>query len=437
MTEENDALPEPVIIPRGKHSLSRKLIDEDALKVLYRLRRFGFTSYLVGGGVRDILLGKRPKDFDIATNARPSEVRKLFRNSRTIGRRFRLVQVFFRGGKIMEVATFRRQSEFRREEEAAVETDDDPTRAQNTYGTPAEDAFRRDLTINGLFYNVDDFTVVDYVGGLEDLKNGIVRSIGNPRERFHEDPVRMIRVIRHAARTGFNIDPETYEAVVELQQEINSCPQARVRDEFLRDLGSGSAAPAMELMLKTDMIFSLYPEYREVLGDGSCPEAAEYRAYMIRLMEVLDKAMTGPNPPGRATMLATFLLPMFGSLVDSTPMPTGVRLSTFLNRLGMEHLKPLLVRWSFFKRDAELVRQVLSAQPQIRRAVSRGGLPGSLTRKNYFDPALVLYQIEAATRGEPVPPLLRQSRPDLPWPLGGPAKKRRRRPRRRPRPKQD
>ncbi len=437
MTEEQDSLPPPVIIPRAEHSISRKFIDEDALKVLYRLRRFGFTSYLVGGGVRDILLGKRPKDFDIATNARPSEIRKLFRNSRTIGRRFRLVQVFFRGSKIVEVATFRCLSEFDRgreggESEKKEKGDEEPTRSQNSFGTPAEDAFRRDITINGLFYNVDDFTVVDYVGGLEDLRQGIVRSIGNPRERFHEDPVRMIRVVRHAARTGFTIDPETYSAVLDMQQEITSCPQARVRDEFLRDLGSGSAAPAMDLLMKTEIIFTLYPEYRECLGDGSCPEAAEYRAYMLRLLEVLDRTMTGPNPPGRATMLATFLLPMFGALVDRTPHPPGVRLSTFLNRLGMEQIKPLLMRWSFFKRDSEIVRQILSAQPQIRRAVSRGSLPGSLTRKNYFDPALILYQIEAATRGESMPPLLRDARPNLPWPLAAPAPRRRRsKPRRR------
>jgi len=277
-----------------------------------------------------------------------------------------------------------------------------------------------------------------YVGGLEDLSKGIVRSIGAPRERFHEDPVRMIRVLRHAARTGFSIDPETYQAVLELQGEITSCPQARVRDEFLRDLGSGSAAPAMELMMKTGIIYSLYPEYRECLGDGECPEAKEYRSYMLRLLEVLDRAMTGPNPPGRATMLATFLLPMFGLLVDSTPQPPGVRLSTFLNRLGMDRLKPLLMRWSFFKRDAEIVRQILSAQPQLRRAVSRGSLPGTLARKMYFDPALILYQIEAATRGESVPPLLRDARPNLPWALAASRPRRRRsRPRRRPPRKED
>jgi poly(A) polymerase len=435
MTEEQDSLPPPVIIPRAEHSISRKLIDSDALKVLYRLRRFGFTSYLVGGGVRDILLGKKPKDFDIATNARPSEIRKMFRNSRTIGRRFRLVQVFFRGAKIVEVATFRRQSEFDHREKGDDDDGEDATRAQNSFGTPAEDAFRRDITINGLFYNVDDFTVVDYVGGLEDLRQGIVRSIGDPRVRFHEDPVRMIRVIRHAARTGFTIDPETYSAVLDMQGEISSCPQARVRDEFLRDLGSGSSAPAMDLMMQTNIIFTLYPEYRECLGDGSCPEAAEYRAYMLRLLEVLDRAMAGPNPPGRATMLATFLLPMFGSLVDRTPHPPGVRLSTFLNRLGMDRLKPLLLRWSFFKRDSEIVRQILSAQPQLRRAVSRGSLPGSLTRKNYFDPALILYQIETATRGESMPPLLRDARPQLPWPLAASRPRRRQgRPRRRPGP---
>ena len=150
-------------------------IDPDALKILYRLYDHGFTAYLVGGSVRDLWLGKKPKDFDIATDAQPQEIRRLFRNSRIIGRRFRLVQVFFKGGKLVEVSTFRSRSEF--------EGEGDILAPNNTFGTPAEDAQRRDLTINGLFYNIGDFSLLDYVGGLEDLRQGIIRCIGDPEEK--------------------------------------------------------------------------------------------------------------------------------------------------------------------------------------------------------------------------------------------------------------
>lgn len=165
----------PRIIPRPQHTVSRKDIDVEAHKVLYRLLHAGYTVYLVGGGVRDLLLGKRPKDFDVVTNARPGELRKLFRNSRIIGRRFRLVQVFFKGGHIVEVSTFRRRSEFEEEPPQPGA----PFREQ-TFGTPAEDAERRDLTINALFYDISDFSLVDYVGGLTDLENRVIRVIGEP-----------------------------------------------------------------------------------------------------------------------------------------------------------------------------------------------------------------------------------------------------------------
>ncbi len=189
---------EPKIIPRPEHPISRADIDVEVLKVLYRLHHNGYRAYLVGGSVRDLWLGKKPKDFDIATDAHPQEIRRLFRNSRIIGRRFRLVQVFFKGGKVVEVSTFRSRSEF--------EGEGDILAPNNTFGTPAEDAQRRDLTINGLFYDISDFSLLDYVGGMEDLENKIIRVIGPPEVRFRRDPVRMLRVLRHAARTGFTID---------------------------------------------------------------------------------------------------------------------------------------------------------------------------------------------------------------------------------------
>src|ERR1043166_885314 len=198
---------EPVIVPRAQHPISRRDIDPDALKVLYRLHESGYTAYLVGGSVRDLLLSRRPKDFDIGTSAHPYQVKKLFRNCWIIGRRFRLAHVKF-GTKIIEVATFRRQVAAGEEVVTDGVPAPDPSTPEgeqlihhdNTFGTPEEDAFRRDFTINALFYDIATFSVIDYVGGLADLRSGIVRSIGDPDVRLREDPVRMIRAIALAGR---------------------------------------------------------------------------------------------------------------------------------------------------------------------------------------------------------------------------------------------
>src|SRR5438093_8362962 len=216
---------EPRVVPRAEHSISRRDIDPDALKVLYRLRQFNYTAYLVGGSVRDLLIGRRPKDFDIGTSAHPYQVKKLFRNCWIIGRRFRLAHVKF-GPKVIEVATFRRQ--LAPGEEVVQDgvpapihpgRDGEPTsdhrlqaRGDNTFGTPEEDAFRRDFTINALFYDIDSFSVIDYVGGLEDLRAGVVRSIGDPDVRFREDPVRMMRAVALASRHNFTIDSHMHHA---------------------------------------------------------------------------------------------------------------------------------------------------------------------------------------------------------------------------------
>src|SRR5688572_29210602 len=210
-------MPEPVIIPRSEHPISRQHIDQDALKVLYRLQQFDHIAYLVGGSVRDLLLGRTPKDFDIGTSTHPYQVKRLFRNCWIIGRRFRLAHVKF-GLKVIEVATFRRQIPAGTEEEPAAaapvavpmgSTIEDPDlliHHDNTFGTPEEDAFRRDFTLNALFYDIATFSIIDYVGGLQDLKDGIVRSIGDPHKRFQEDPVRMFRAVAFAARLGFELD---------------------------------------------------------------------------------------------------------------------------------------------------------------------------------------------------------------------------------------
>src|SRR3954464_8351268 len=230
---------EPTIVPRAEHTISRRDVDPDALKVLYRLHEHNYIAYLVGGSVRDLLLNRRPKDFDIGTSAHPHQVKKLFRNCWIIGRRFRLAHVKF-GSKTIEVATFRRQvgaSELTPEMEVA---DDGPTaelategpprrRAEdhliqrdNTYGTPEEDAFRRDFTVNALFYDIGTFSIIDYVGGLADLDARIIRCIGDPGVRFLEDPVRMLRAVVLSARLEFTIDEPVLDAISTHAHEISN-----------------------------------------------------------------------------------------------------------------------------------------------------------------------------------------------------------------------
>ena len=199
---------EPRVLDRADHAVSRRNIDINAIKVLYRIHHAGYKSYLVGGAVRDLMVRRRPKDFDVSSNARPQQIRRLFRNSRIIGRRFRLVHVYFKEG-IIEVSTFRGRPD---PEEQAAAPDEILITDDNVFGTPAEDAVRRDFTVNALFYDVSNFTVIDYVGGIEDLRNRLIRTIGDPDVRFQEDPVRMLRACELAGRLG--VAPSTLSRVL-------------------------------------------------------------------------------------------------------------------------------------------------------------------------------------------------------------------------------
>ena len=234
---------EPRVVPRQEHTLSRRDIDADALKVLYRLRQHDYVAYLVGGSVRDLLLGRRPKDFDIGTSAHPYQVKKIFRNCWIIGRRFRLAHVRF-GPKVIEVATFRRQVQPGEDivhDGVPVPDDDHLIHRDNTFGTSEEDAFRRDFTINALFYDIATFSIIDYVGGLDDLRAGVVRSIGDPEVRFREDPVRMLRAIALKARLDFAIDPPVVDAIRTHRHEIAKSSPPRLLEEYYKILRSGSA----------------------------------------------------------------------------------------------------------------------------------------------------------------------------------------------------
>jgi poly(A) polymerase len=253
----------PRVIPRSEHIITRSNINEAALKVLYRLKAAGFQAFLVGGGVRDLLLGREPKDFDIATDAHPEEVNDLFRNSRLIGRRFKLVHVRF-GREIIEVATFRGKHDGGNSNEG--HTEDGMILRDNVYGTLEEDAWRRDFTINSLYYDISDFSVVDYTGGVEDLEKGLLHIIGDASERYQEDPVRMLRAVRFAAKLGFRIHADSETPLSELGEKLEAVPPARLFDEILKMFMSGYAVETFELLRHYDLFRYLFAMTDEALS---------------------------------------------------------------------------------------------------------------------------------------------------------------------------
>jgi poly(A) polymerase len=296
----------PIIIPRAGHAISRADISDNALKVMYRLQRSGFLAYLVGGAVRDLLLGRRPKDFDIGTNARPQQVRQLFRNARLIGRRFRLARILFTD-EIVEVATFRRSPDPPETDEGADADVLAPAADVDEYGTPEEDAWRRDFTINGLFYNIADFTVIDHVGGLADLECRRVRSIGPAPVRFQEDPVRMMRAVEYAARLGFTIDDEASEAIAELSGEIRRAAPARIAYELTESLTGGSAHNIFQGLLRNGLLDLILPEV-VASHDG------ESMRVLWRLLQAADETIRRGGRLAIETLLALLFMP---SVVDS------------------------------------------------------------------------------------------------------------------------
>ena len=287
---------EPLVLPRDQHSISRRQIDGDALKVMYRLLNHGHRALLVGGGVRDLLLGKTPKDFDVSTDARPEEVRRIFRNSRIIGRRFRINHVYFRGNKIIDVSTFRALVDAEESSEESGNEEDDSLliRDDNTYGDPESDAFRRDLTINGLFYDLKTFSVIDYVGGVKDLRDGIVRAIGDPDVRFQEDPVRMMRAVRHAARTDFVIEEKTLAAIHRWRGLLEECPKARLFEELQKDLRGGSAEAGIKLFADTGVLEFLLPGLHSALSQRKDEIWPRLKIVLQELDRAVDRQQEWP-----------------------------------------------------------------------------------------------------------------------------------------------
>lgn len=291
------------IIERPDHNISRSGISSSALKVLYRLHKSGFQAYIVGGGVRDLLLGMEPKDFDVATDARPEQVNDLFRNARMIGRRFKLVHVRF-GREIIEVATFRAQHS---------DDDDHPGQARdesgrilrdNVYGSLEEDAFRRDFTINALYYNIADFSVVDHVGGVRDLEQGLLRLIGDPVTRYREDPVRMLRAVRFAAKLGFRIEEGTAQPIAELSPLLQDIPPARLFEEVLKLFLGGVAQETWEELKHHGLFEPLFPLTERALARDTDTAGQQFIA---RALGNTDKRIAEGRPVTPFFLFAAFL----------------------------------------------------------------------------------------------------------------------------------
>ena len=350
----------PVVVPRAEHAISRKSIDPDALKVLYRLHQNNYAAYLVGGSVRDLLLGRRPKDFDIGTSAHPYQVKRLFRNCWIIGRRFRLAHVRF-GPKTIEVATFRRQlsaAELAAPEEPGegivVDELGDVDRMihrDNTFGTPEEDAFRRDFTVNALFYDIADFSIIDFTGGLRDLEARVIRCIGDPTERFQEDPVRMIRAVSMASRLDFSIDPPIDAAIAAHGGELARSAPARLIEEIYKLLRAGAAEKAFRMLAERRLLEPIAPAMQKRAGGALWKSLAALDRYRHQFEET-------PETLTNAVLLGTLLAPLG---FDFRPPPV------VLDADGRPKKEPALSLGllPLARRDVERLRHILSLQRRL------------------------------------------------------------------------
>lgn len=375
------------VIDRADHPISRRSIPENVLKVLYRLHRSGYRAVLCGGSVRDLMMGRKPKDFDIATDAHPGDVRRLFRNSRIIGRRFRLAHVIFQDA-VVEVSTFRREPERQGIDEHDLLVTDD-----NTFGTPAEDARRRDFTINGLFYDIADFSVVDYVGGLEDLNDRLIRVIGDPDVRFREDPVRMMRAVEFAARLDFEIEAATYDAILDHRQEILKASPARVAEEILELLRRGWSSAAVDLLAETRLLEPLVPELQRHIDSGDVD-------YFWRMLEVLDRTVQSRRKVSDAVLFSVLLLPhVLASIDGETAAREGrMRVGEMLIYIR-ELIQPITQRFAFSAGMRHEIEQALETvwrlldPPSDRRSMWR------FVFREHFDDGLALLELFARSSG--------------------------------------
>lgn len=352
---------EPLIISRPDHTISRSQISSAALKVLYGLKEAGYEAYLVGGCVRDLLLGHEPKDFDVATNASPEQVNKVFRRSRLIGRRFKLVHVRF-GREVIEVATFRAPPE----EEQHVDEQGRIVR-DNVFGTLEQDAWRRDFTINALYYNIQDFSIVDYTGGIADLQAGKIRLIGDVETRYREDPVRMLRAIRFVGKLGLRLDDETEKWIPELAALLTDIPPARLFDESLKLYLSGNAAVTNELLGHYGIFQYLFPQTDALLHE----EQDGYpRVLLTKALENTDKRIDEGKPVTPAFLFAALLWePVRQRWQDY--LAEKIPAIPAMQRAASEVISEQIQRIAIPKRYTLVTRDIWVLQPRLNQRLGK------------------------------------------------------------------
>jgi len=396
---------EPVVIPRADHPISRKNVDPDALRVLYRLHASNFSAYLVGGSVRDLMLGRRPKDFDIGTDAHPHQIKRLFRNCWIIGRRFRLAHIKF-GNKTIEVATFRKLvpdtpldaalpddsvvvASAAPEPEPAPQTIDHGASSghhhghghgqihrDNTFGTPEEDAFRRDFTINGLFYDIATYSVIDFVGGLQDLQRRVIRSIGDPRVRFVEDPVRMFRAAVFGARLGFDLDALVVEAIAEHRSLILKASPSRLVEEYYKILRSGFAEASFRALGRLRLLELITPELK-------LPPDAVWDS-LAQLDQYRQRFESSPPELTNAVLMGALLMPL--KLLDRpTAMVEGAA--------DRHHDRVSFGVLPVAKKDIERLRHVRPMLPRLTTADLPPRVVRGMIHRPSFDDALTWMEV--------------------------------------------
>ncbi len=367
--ETNEPVVYPVEFEEGR-------IDSDAAKVVRRLARHDYEAYLVGGCVRDLLVGRSPKDYDVATSARPDDVRRLFRNSRIIGRRFRLVHVLFGGGKVIETATFRRQPEAEDERGG----DDLLIRNDNVFGEAHQDATRRDFTINGLFYDLERRVVIDWVGGMPDIERRTVHTIGDPVVRFQEDPVRILRAIKFSARIDFGVSPEVYDAIVLCRDSLRRAAKPRLFEEVLRLLRGGAAHRSIWLAWEMGVLDVLLPELSTYLADRPEEDAAVWRL----LSEVDARTRSGEVPDDIVLIAALLLEPLLEACAGQRDRVEA----------ACDFMESIVDRLNVPRRIAEPVRRIGAILPRLQT-----GRVGRFARTNLYPLAAEVAELYAAAHG--------------------------------------
>jgi poly(A) polymerase len=407
VTRENRRSTDPSEPESEAHSPSRlslRDVDADALKVVRKLHVAGHEAYLVGGCVRDLYLNRKPKDFDVATSARPEQIRRVFRNSRIIGRRFKLAHVFF-GSKVIETSTFRAPIDAAVvDDEAGGEDEDLLITHDNEWGDVEQDARRRDFTINGLFFDIEHQQIVDFVDGVEDLDRGIIRTIGDPLVRFREDPVRMIRAIKFAARLDFMIDDASWHALLECAPDIARCSRARLVEEIYKLLRGGACKRAFELMLEADLFQYIWPNYielydevgglhRPVRGERGEPgEPVDLPSSLFwRYLAALDDYVleTGQTPSNGVIQAI-----LFAPLLDKQLLDVSrAELDVYIDDL----MTPPCAALGVARRDRELARQIFMAHRRMIQPSPKRGGKTSLVQRQYFHDALLFlgFSVEA------------------------------------------